>query len=257
MPTINIPNMEQSHLKDTHPCYTHTHTHSPHTHTHTDRPILLASRPNRLVPIRYETLAGRKTIPAGQRAKTKLRSADRIRILRSEPQDPDPGLQIQVSPLDLLVGMLLRQRNKQEVERDGGRKRNYRAATSGSTWSASSRWAAWAPGWPRPYWRNTENLQPKSRTGSQRGWATPWSRDRLTGADEDVWVLQQRQQRRPLHALQQEAKEVTADGTQQSSSAAAPGLTPGEILEGCRMHICKAGRGRHHCAALAGSSRRK
>lgn len=38
-------------------------------------------------------------------------------------------------------------------------RKTYPAAISGSTSSASSRWAEWAPGWPRPCWRSTETLQ--------------------------------------------------------------------------------------------------
>lgn len=34
----------------------------------------------------------------------------------------------------------------------------YLAATQGSTWSASSRWAVWAPAWPLPCWQSRGSL---------------------------------------------------------------------------------------------------
>ena len=92
--------------------------------------------------------------------------------------------------------------------------------------------------------------QQHSQSAELLGRSAPPAR-RLTGADQDVRVLQQRQQRRPLHALQQEVKVVTQTGA--SRTPAGSTLTPGQILEGCRMHICKAERRRRHRGGVAAS----
>ena len=39
-----------------------------------------------------------------------------------------------------------------------GAKVTYLAANQGHTWSASSRWAAWAPAWPPPCWQSRGTL---------------------------------------------------------------------------------------------------